>query len=335
MYIILIKFVICAGCIFFAGKNVAKYADSIAEQTGLSRIWIGVILVSLATSLPELFTGIGSVSFAGAPDIAIGNLFGANSYNLLTIAIIDLLSRGAPLLSVAGPGQVLTAAFSLIPVMLATIGIALSGSGIFAPSIANIGIFSIAIFLSYCIFTRAIYVSEKKPPPPEPPYEPGRFVRRSSLRKTWFYFGLASAVIVVNGIWLAYIGKELSETLHLSQNFVGGLILGLITTLPEITVSVAALLIGAKEIALANMLGSNLFNMTIIFVDDIFYKKAPVLQSVSPDHIWQGCMVMVMTAVVILAMVTKGKKRIFNISWYTPVIFVIFLLGAYMNFQMR
>ena len=135
-------------------------------------------------------------------------------------------------------------------------------------------------------------------------------------------------------MWLAYIGKELSQILRLNQSFVGNLFIGFVTTLPEITVSIAALLIGAKEIAVANMLGSNLFNMTIIFADDILYRKAPILGAVSGGHVRSTCVVMAMTAIVILAMATKPKKKFLNVSWYVPIIFLIFLFGAYVNFYM-
>jgi len=332
MHIILIKFVICASLIFFAGRSVARYADVIAEKMRLSRVWIGVILVAFATSLPELFTGIGSVAFVGAPDLTVGNLFGANSYNLLNIAVIDMLNKGGPILSMVSSGQLLTATVSLVPVMLATVAIALSGSGIHAPQFAGIGIFSIAIFFSYCIMAKIIYNFERKN---RRSPEPNEKYKSVSLRKAWTFFGLGAALIVASGIWLAYIGKDISQALNLEESFVGSLFIGLITTLPEITVSIAALLIGAKEIAVANMLGSNLFNMTIIFVDDIFYRKAPILESVSTRHVLQGCCVMVMTAVIILAMVTKTKRKFFNMSWYAPVLAAIFLLGAYLGFYLR
>jgi cation:H+ antiporter len=332
MAITLVKFITCAGVIFFAGKRVALYADAIADKTGLSRLWIGVILVSLATSLPELFTGIGSVAFLDAPNITVGNLFGANSYNLLNIAVIDLLSRGGPILSIISSGQLLTAALSLIPLTLAAVGIAASSGGIRFFSVLNVGVFSIAVFLSYCVAARVIYNFEKRN---NTATNAGTKYEGVSLKKAWTFFAMAAAAIIASGIWLAYIGKELSEVLNLDQSFVGSLFLGLTTTLPEITVSIAALLIGAKEIAVANMLGSNLFNMTIIFVDDIFYRKAPILQAVSPKHIHQAAVVMAMTAVIILAIAIKRKRKFLGISWYVPALFIIFLIGAYVNFQGR
>ena len=331
MHVVWVKFIICAGLIFFAGKRVARYADAIAEKTGLSHLWIGVILVSVATSLPELFTGIGSVVFVNAPDLTVGNLFGANSYNLLNIGLMDLLNRPGPLLGMVSRGQLLTAAFSLVPVILAAIAITLSGNGISTFSVANVGIWSAAIFLSYCIMVRTIYIFEKKNTGiASAPRNDG-----VTLKAAWVRFGLAAAAIAVSGIWLAYIGKEMSGILGLGDSFVGTLFIGLTTTLPELTVSIAAILIGAKEIAVANMLGSNLFNMAIIFVDDIFYRKSPILSAVSPSHLYQAGVVAAMTGVVILAIATKPKRKFFNISWYTPVLIFIFSIGAFISFQMR
>jgi len=326
-----IKFIICAALIFFAGKRIAKYADAISEKTGLSRLWVGIIFVSIATSLPELFTGIGSVAFVDAPNLAVGNVLGANTYNLLNLGILDLLSRNAPLLASVSSGQILTTVFNIIPIILLTIAIALYKNGFHVWSIANVGIFSIAIFISYCIITKIIYSFEKSKEKKES--SPSKY-GSITLKKTYAYYAVASFVIIASGIWLAYIGKELSYTLNLSHSFVGSLFIGLVTTLPEITVSLAALLIGAKEIAIANMLGSNLFNITIVFIDDLVYRKAPILQVVSPNQAVLASTVTIMTAIIILAMALKSKRRFFNISWYTPLLIIIFLLQAYLSFRM-
>lgn len=334
MAVVWIKFVICAGIILFAGKRIARYADAIAEKTGLSGLWIGVVLVAAATSLPELFTGVGSVTFLNAPDLTVGNLIGANSYNLLNIALIDLLYKGGPLLGAISSGQLLTAVFSLVPIMLATMGIILAGNGFPVWSVANIGIFSIAIFISYCLMTRFLYKFERKRPAEKGVKSENKY-SDISLKRAYIHYCVAAGIIVISGVWLAYIGKELCAISHLEENFIGSLVLGFATTLPEITVSIAALLIGAKEIAVANMLGSNMFNMTIIFVDDILYRRAPILQVATENHIWSACTVMAMTAVIIVAMATRPKKKIFNISWYVPVLVIIFLLGAYLNFLFR
>ncbi|MBI5050565.1 MAG: sodium:calcium antiporter, partial [Nitrospirae bacterium] len=161
MIIVWLKFIVCAALILFAGKRVAKYGDAIAEKTGLSGLWIGVILVSLATSLPELFTGVGSTVFVNAPNLTTGNLFGANTYNLINIAVLDFMHKGSPLLSLVSAGQLLTAGLSLIPLTIAAVGIFLSHQ---FPQLAfaNISLFSILILASYLICVRIIFGFEQK-----------------------------------------------------------------------------------------------------------------------------------------------------------------------------
>jgi cation:H+ antiporter len=85
--------------------------------------------------------------------------------------------------------------------------------------------------------------------------------------------------VIAAGIWLVYVGEDLARILNLGENFIGSLFPGFATTLPEITVSVVALSLGAKEMAVANMFGSNLFNITIIFINGVLYRKAPIIRT--------------------------------------------------------
>lgn len=342
MIVIWLKFIICTVLILLAGKRVAKYGDVIAEKTGLGGLWIGLVLVSVATSLPELFTGIGSVVFLDAPNLTMGNLFGANTYNLLNIALLDFLNKGAPLLSTLSKGVLLTAGLSLVPLLVAAAGIFLS-SQIPQFSFAHVSIYSILILVLYLVSTRIIFKFEtghqeiQKKLQRETKKEAETFkYDHIPLKKAYLFYGLSAVVIIGAGIWLAYIGEELAGLLGLGQNFVGSLFIGFTTTLPEITVSVIALRLGAKELAIANMLGSNLFNIAIIFINDLLYKKAPIFNVVSRNHIFTAFIAVVLTLVVIAGLVTKPKRKTrLGLSSYALVLIVVFIIGAYINFVLQ
>ncbi|MCX5707753.1 MAG: hypothetical protein NTY14_02025 [Candidatus Omnitrophica bacterium] len=338
MIFVWLKFVICTLIILFTGKRVARYGDAIAEKTGLSGLWIGVILVSVATSLPELFTGIGSTIFVNAPNLTVGNLFGANTYNLVNIAVLDFMHKGTPLLSSVSSGQLLTAGLSLIPLTIAALGIFLSH---LLPQIAfaNISFYSILIVMSYLVCARKIFRFEHKQQQilKELNREENIVFKYGhvSLKTACIRYALAALIIAGAGIWLAYIGDDLARLLGLGQNFIGSLFLGFATTLPEITVSIAAIRLGAKELAVANMLGSNLFNMTIIFLNDVFYRKAPIFEVLSQQHIFTAFIVMLMTLTVITGLIFKPNKKIrFGLSIYSFILITIFILGAYINFSL-
>jgi len=332
----IMQFLICTGVILYCGKRVARYGDAIAEKTGLSGLWIGVILVSVATSLPELFTGIGSTVFINAPNLTVGNLFGANTYNLVNITMLDFMHKGSPLLSLVSSGQLLTAGLSLIPLTIAALGIFLSQS---LPQITfmNISLYSILILISYLFCARKIFRFEQKQQQILKELHKEEEIvfkyKDISLKTACIRYVFAALIIAGAGIWLAYIGDDLARILSLGQNFIGSLFLGFATTLPEITVSIAAIRLGAKELAVANMLGSNLFNMVIIFLNDVFYRKAPIFEVLSQQHIFTAFVVILMTVTVIAGLILKPKKKIrLGLSIYSFALIVIFIVGAYVNF---
>ncbi|MFA6078514.1 MAG: hypothetical protein WC779_02075 [Candidatus Omnitrophota bacterium] len=338
MIIVFLKFAVCAAVILYFGKRVARYGDAIAEKTGLSGLWIGVILVSIATSLPELFTGVGSTVFVNAPDLSVGNLFGANSYNLVNIATLDLLHKGGPLLSAVSTGQLLTACFSLIPLSIAAVGIFLTPH---LPdiSIANVSIYSILIFAAYLFLVRMIFKYEQKQKKISDELHKEEDIvfkyDKISLNTAILRYAIAAIFIAGAGIWLAYLGEEMARLMDLGQNFVGSLFLGFATTLPEITVSIAALRLGAKELAVANMVGSNLFNITIIFINDLLYRKSPIFETLSQHHIFTAFIVILMTAIVASAIIMKPRKKTrIGLSGYAIALIIVFVIGAYINFNL-
>jgi len=83
----------CLAVIGVAGVRLSRYGDIIAEKSGLSRGWVGLILLATVTSLPELVTGLSSVTIAQVPDIAVGDIMGSCVFNLLIIVVLDFLYR--------------------------------------------------------------------------------------------------------------------------------------------------------------------------------------------------------------------------------------------------
>lgn len=326
-----LKFVFCVLIIFFSGRTIARYGDIIAHKTGLGGMWIGVVLLALVTSLPELFTGISAITLVGAPDLTIGDLFGANAFNLLNLAMLDIAYHNGVLLRVASPSHRLTGWFSLVLVLVAAVSILISSlSSTMAIGMSWIGWYTPLIILLYLVFMRVLFRSEQRQPSPqtaEPAY------RETSLNKTYLYFAIAAAFIIGAGIWLALIGKEIAEATGLGESFVGSIFLAFTTSLPEITVSFAAMRIGAVDMAVANMIGSNLFNMTIISIDDLLYTQGPVLAPpLSESHLITAFMVILMTGLFIAGLRFK-PKRFFRLSWWNCALIALFLLGAYFNFR--
>lgn len=109
-----LQFALCLVAIGMAGYRLSLYGDMIAEKLELSRTWIGVVMVASVTSLPELVTGVSSVSVAQTPDIAAGDVFGSCVFNLLLIVILDFLHRQESVYTRAHTGHTLSAGFGVI-----------------------------------------------------------------------------------------------------------------------------------------------------------------------------------------------------------------------------
>ncbi len=330
IWLVWLKFAFCVLVIFFSGRAVAKYGDIIAIRTGLGRVWIGVVLLALVTSLPELFTGISAVTLVGAPDLTIGNLFGANAFNLFNLALLDITYRYGSLLGMASPVHRLTGWFSLTLVAIAAISIFIS-SRFFDMGLGWIGWYTPVIILLYFFFMWQIFRSQQRQPArpliEQPDYG------GIPMRRVYLYFVISAVLIIGAGTWLAVIGEEIATITGLGESFVGTLLIGFSTTLPEITVAFAAMRIGAVDMAVANMIGSNLFNMAVIPVDDLLYAPGPVLNAVSTSHLFTAGIVIVMTGVFIAGLHFR-PRRYFRMSWCSLTLIALFLLQAYLSYTL-
>ncbi len=150
-----------------------------------------------------------------------------------------------------------------------------------------------------------------------------------SLKRIVFFFIVAAVVTAGAGIWLAFIGDQIAEVTGLNASFVGTLFLAVCTSAPEIVVSISAVRLGALDMAVSNMVGSNLFNMgVIIFIDDLFYAAGPILQGVDMDHVITALFALLMSGIVIIGIIFRPRfwRRIW-IGVDTAVL-VILYFGA-------
>lgn len=118
-----IQFVLCAVIIIFAGTRLAKYADAIAEKTRLGRLWVGLLVLALITTMPELVTALSSAALVKVPDLALGALLGSCPFNLAIIAVLDILHRAGPTLSKVSPTHIISVGMGALMVALVVDGI--------------------------------------------------------------------------------------------------------------------------------------------------------------------------------------------------------------------
>lgn len=325
-----IEFVVCLAIIIVAGSRLAKYGDLIAEKTGIGRVWIGVVLLATVTSLPELATGISSVTLVGKPDLTIGNLFGASLSNLAIVAVIDIIHRRGPALHYLGTGIVLSTVLSLSLIASAATALYLAHSQLSYTLFGRVGVYSIGLFV---IFLLAQYMVFRFHSITSTAAQEIKAVPTASVQKETTnviaLFSFVALVIVAASIWLSTIGSRISEQTGLSASFVGTVFLAISTTAPEIVVSISAARLGALEMAVGNTVGSNLFNLGfIIFVDDLFYSKGAILHEVDSGHIITALFAILMSCVIIIGILFKPKYWLRGWVSANSVLLIGLYLGA-------
>jgi cation:H+ antiporter len=328
-----LQFVICTALIVYGGSRLSHYGDVIAEKTGMGRTWIGVVLMASATSLPELFTGISSVAIFNSPNIAAGDVLGSCMFNLLILAMLDVGRRVAPISTLAHQGQILTASFGVLLLGLTTISL-LAGRSI--PTLGWIGAYSLVIPIVYLGAMRLVFIYERRRIAEflSEVKEEARYdhISRFVAYRRFAFFAL---IIVGAATYLPYIADQLATITGLGRTFVGSILVALSTSLPEIVVGRAALQMGAVDMAVGNVLGSNLFNLLILAIDDVFFLKGPLLSSVSATHALTACSAMTMTAISMIALMYRSKKRVLLCSWDSIGVFLVYIVTVLLLFVKR
>lgn len=321
-------FLICTILIVAAGVKLCHYGDVIADKTGLGGTWIGLMMVATVTSLPELATGVASVTAADAPDVAVGDILGSCVFNLVIIVVLDLLHRGESVYSRASQGHILAGAFGIMLIGFTAFNIVLSTNGSVL-ALGHVGIYSPFILIVYIVAVRTVYRYERR----QIAEFPSEYVERhpqTSLPKAVSRYMLAAVVVVAAGIALPFVAKELATQMAWSQSFVGTLFVALATSLPEVVVTIAALRIGAIDMAIGNLFGSNLFNILVLVVDDVAYLEGPLLSEISPAHAMSALSALMMTGVAIGGLLYRPRTRVFRtVGWASIVLFVVYVLNSF------
>ncbi|HZF44819.1 MAG TPA: sodium:calcium antiporter [Sphingomonadaceae bacterium] len=324
-----LKLAICMALIGFAGPALVRNGDRIAQLTGLTRSWVGLILLATATSLPELFTGVSAVTIADAPNIAVGDALGSCVFNLLMLVLLDELSRSEPVYRRIDQGHILTAGFGVI--MIGTVGavILLNHTGLDLP-LGHVSIYTPFLIFLYFIAMRSACDYQKRAIPAAQGEDalPGLTLRQAIGR-----YSAAAVVVIAAGIWLPFVGLEIAEAMGWRKTFVGTLLIAATTSLPELAVSISALRMGAVDMAISNLLGSNLFDVLVLAIDDIAYTKGPLLASVSDAHAITAFTAVIMSGIFIVALLFRPRSRIHGtVSWISLSLLLAYLFSAYASY---
>ncbi len=331
MLTVWVIFAVCTLVILVSGSQVSKYADVISVKTGLGGVWIGIVLLATVTSLPEAIAGISGIVVFDVPEIAVGAVLGSCMFNLLIIAALDPTSRTVPILSRVSQGHILAASFGVILLGTAAAGILAAET---IPVVGWVSLTSLALLGIYLFGMRIIYSYERHQLPDAG--EADRLSRYSdiSTRRAYLMFAGNAVFIVGAAVILPGVGEDIANQTGLGQGLVGSSFIALSTSLPEVVVALTAIRIGAVNLAIAGLFGSNLFNLAILALDDMLFLDGSIYQAVDETHAFTATTAVVMTGIAILGLMLRPRTKPPYLDWDALTMIVVYVGAVIILFSL-
>jgi len=305
---------LAGGLVLLVGgaEALVRGASSIARRAGISPLVVGLTVVAFGTSAPEMAVSIGS-SVAGQGDLALGNVVGSNIFNVLFI--LGLSALATPL--VVSSDLVRRDVPLMLGVSLLVFAFALNGTiGRWDGALLTGGI---VIFTIYQILQGRSAASDHANPPPvsvstgsdrgDVATATGSSSGTSpaSEMNVWIAGVLTLGglgLLVLGSQWLVQGAVAIAQAAGLSELVIGLTIIAGGTSLPELATSMLASLRGQRDIAVGNVVGSNIFNLLAVLGCSAMV--APYGISVAPGVLWMDLPVMVAVAIACLPIFLTG-----------------------------
>ncbi|AOL23859.1 cation:H+ antiporter [Erythrobacter litoralis] len=315
-----VLFVLAGAAVWWAGSRLPHHVAALAERLGLAPGFAGMLVLGGITSLPELATGI-SASAIGAPLLAFNNILGSASFNLLLLALSDMVLGARPLTSlVARPGVVIQGVLGMILFALvgAAIGIGDGGWGDDGWG-GPVGAWSAAIFIAVIAALLVSLRAERRPmwlaldlpgakhaEAKEPDVKPPRAPLAMLV--------MLSAIVVFAGGVLAWSGEAIARETGLTTGIVGFLLVAIATSLPEASAVTGAMRRGHGELAIGEIFGSNIFNLAIIIVIDLVARGDPVIERAGEAEIAAAMLPLMLTGIFVIGLVERRDRTVLRMG---------------------
>lgn len=330
-----VVFFTSAAVVFLCGRRLPSVGERVASGIGLSATTLGLFVLALITSIPELVVTLTALVGEGAADLALGNILGSNNFNITAIALLDAAFAGGAFLAAVRSERYAKTCRALL-VLTVVVGLGVGLANPLKSPLLSVLFFSVPIILVFFLdFSKGIRESPEESPTGRAPVGAGV--------PAFVSFLLLAAAVVGAGIFLSRSADAIAEhrfavgggELVLGGTFVGTVLLAVATSLPEVTVAFAALRsVRSPDLAIATLLGSNMINILIFAV------CAPLLimrtggsgwNEVGPVNLVNVATAVVLTSLVIAGMATRCRTRaLWRFSLPTALMIPAYLGGLYL-----
>lgn len=319
----------CALVIGVVGTRLTGIVDDLADRTGLGEAIAGAVLLGMATSLSGIVVSV-AAALADRPTLAMSNALGGIAVQTLFLTIADITYRRANLEHAAASlGNLMQGGLLLCLLSLVLVGR-------FSPewTLWQVHPVTPLLLLGYVFGMRLVDSSRDNPM-----WRPARTrdtqedvpdeqaMARSATR-LWVAFLLLAALLGTSGWLLERAAAVIAEQTGLGQSVVGALMTAVVTSLPELVTSIAAVRRGALTLAVAGIIGGNAFDTLFVAASDIAYRGGSVYHAI-PDSVslWVA-LSLLMTGILMVGMIHRERQGPGRIGFESVGIIACYLAGA-------
>jgi len=276
-------FIVATGVIFFSGSKLPVYGKVLADRFGISATAVGLFVLAIITSLPELSVTLSAMLVERVPDLALGNILGSNNFNIAAIAALEFVLVGGGLLARANGSRFSRTCVLVLLMTAVTVAGVVCGRRVMPP-LAAAAAFSlpiVALFVGDSLTNRKRTSGVTVTPFESEEVSPNITMAAVS-------FAVLSLLVIAAGVVISRSATAIAEypfggRLVLGHTFVGTLLVAIATSLPEVTVATAAIRNArSPDMAIGTLLGSNSINILVFAVG------APLLLTSGPETAWSS-----------------------------------------------
>lgn len=322
------QFIIGSAVVWLCGTRLSRYVAHLATALKISSGFAGMFILGGITSLPELAT-TGTASLAGNASLAINNLLGSLAINVVFLALADaLIGRDALTTAVARPAPMLQGTLTIL--LLAIVAIATVSGDI---AIVGVGGFSILIA---CLFVLSMWLaaahghtlpwkaqnvlrasSQHRQPQNEDATASGPFVLLVAMKTL-----AVSLAILGAGYVLASSGSAIAKQTGFGEGFVGLVLLGFATGLPEISSIYGAVRQRRYEMAIGDVLGTNLWDIALIAFADALLPGDPIFNYAGPFETIATLLCVLLTSFYLVGLLERQNKTIARMGYDSVAVLI-------------
>ena len=340
LWVEIVIFLCAATAVWFAGSRLTIYAGVTTQKSRIGRAFGGMVLLGAVSSLPEISSVATGAAYGNAP-LAVNNLLGSLAFNIVILAIADATIHDRAVTAlVAGLDALYQALLSIVALVLVVV-VMIVGDIVIGP--IGLGSAVIFVFVLAAFWLASGYASrsrwriaaledddgeaaaEAESAKEEIP--DGDALKQKSLGALVVRMIVVAALIVIAGYALSRSAEAIINQTGLNANLVGLVLLGAATSLPELATAISAVRMQRFDMAMADVFGTNLFDLGLLVVADALYPNGPILRQTGQMEIVASLLCLLLTAVYAIGLLERRDRAFFRLGADSIAVLALYVGG--------